>query len=163
MFTDSPEVNTVPAMPTWLGRRISLTDSPMATRENSSWVLSSCRKRVERSAFSMAVASFITLDSRAPSSSSDVTSVTMFRNFCSWARLACMVSTSWVLCRAMAAWVVRVSRVRRSASPKLPLCLFRHWMTPITSPLAVRTGAAAMLRVSKPVSSSTRALKRGSS
>ena len=162
MFTVLAVVNTAPAMPRWLGSLISPTASPMAMRENSSAVFSSLRKSVERSAFSIRVASAITLLRSAPSSSSEVTSATMSRNSISCWRVFCMRSTNWVLWSATAACVVMAARSSRSSAVKVPSSLLRHWMTPIISPFSFLTGAHRMLLVRKPVCSSIALLKRSS-
>ena len=73
-----------------------------------------------------------------------------------------MRSTNWVLWRATAACVVIASTIDRSSSVNSPSFLLRAWMTPITSPRTVRTGAHRMLRVRKPVCSSTERLNRSS-
>ena len=115
MISPLPDWNTAPAMPVVFNILISPMESPMATRENSSSVLSSLRNSVERSALSIRVASLITLANNVPSSSSDVTSDTTSRNSISLARFFCIRSTNWVLCIATAAWVAMASIRFRSS------------------------------------------------
>ena len=106
--------------------------------------------------------SLITLLNSAPSSSSEVTSVTMSRNSISCSRDFFIFSTNCVLCRATDACVVMASSRFRSSSENIPFFLFSTWMTPMMSPLTVRTGAQRIFRVRNPVCSSTLRLKRSS-
>ena len=159
MFTDWPLVNTAPAMPRWLGKRIWVAWMPSPTMDHSSPVFSSFKNRVERSALSILVASPMTLRNSVPSSISEVTSATTFKNSSSLAREACIFSTNWAPERAMAACMAMASRSFRSSRLKSPSFLFSTWATPMTSPLTVRMGAQTMLRVTNPVSRSTSWLK----
>ena len=52
MISAAPAPNTAPAMPASAGMRISVTPSPLSTRENNSPVSRSCRNSVARSASS---------------------------------------------------------------------------------------------------------------
>jgi hypothetical protein len=157
-----PLVNTAPAMPRWLGRRISPTLLPMATRENSSLFFSSFRNSEARSACSMRAASLTTLASIVLRSMSWVTSETRSRNFSSFWRTAAIRSSCWALRSVMATCVVMASSRCRSASSNAPSVLLSICRTPSISPFTLRTGAHRMLLVTKPVSWSMARLKRGS-
>ena len=75
-----PEVKTLPAIPAVFGNLISPIPSPIATLEKSSFVFSSFKNNVALSAFSILVASSITLFRRALKSISAVTSETILIN-----------------------------------------------------------------------------------
>ena len=153
---------TAPAMPALLGRRISPIPSPIATRENNSLVLKSFRNSVARSAFSIFVASTMTRWSSEPSSISDVTSATTSRNFISFSRDLTISSIPWAFWSDTAAWSVIPCTISRSSLVNLPRFLFRIWITPITSPRTVLTGAQTMFLVTYPVCSSILELNRSS-
>jgi hypothetical protein len=162
MLIALPEVNTAPAMPRWLGRRICTDSRPWPTSDQSSLVFSSLRNSVERSALSRRVASPITFCSSEPSLMSAVTSETTSMNSISWRRMACMRSMNCALCRASVPWLVMASSRFRSCLVNLPVRLFSVCATPMISPLTVRIGTHRMLRVVKPVCSSIERLKRSS-
>lgn len=147
MFTDLPEVKTAPAIPMWLGSRISVAPSPSPILEKSSFVFSSLRNSVERSALSMRVASDMTLPRSMPRSISAVTSETRLKNSISWEWKRFIFSPYCVLCRTIDTWVVIISRSCMSRFVKWPRCLFRAWATPMTSPLIVRMGTQRIERV----------------
>src|SRR5258706_979799 len=162
MLIDFPDMNTAPAMPRWFGKRICCDSSPCPTSDHSSPLLSSFRKSVERSAFSMRVASPMTRFSSDPSLMSAVTSETTSTNSISWARTAFIRSMNCALCNASVPCVVIASSTVRSRCVKRPLRLFSACATPINSPFTVRMGTHRMLRVTNPVCSSMDRLNRSS-
>jgi len=89
------------------------------------------RKRVERSAWSILVASDMTLLRMAPKSISEVISETTLKNSISCARNFFIRSMNWVLWRAMAAWVVKASKRARSPLLNCPFSLVKNLATPI--------------------------------
>jgi hypothetical protein len=124
--------------------------------------LLSLRKRVERSAFKSAVTEVMIFWSSGPSWISFETSETTSMNFDSCSRERWADSMNMVLCKTMEAWRHMASMRTRSALVNSPPFLLSTWVTPRISPRIVLTGAHNMLRVLKPVRSSTDRLNRSS-
>ena len=156
MFTVFCEVNTAPAMPKWLGKRIWVAPRPVPNSDHSCLVFSSLRNKVARSASSILVTEAMIFCSKGPRLISAESSDTTLRKSISWARFFSMSSINWKVFRAKAAWLVMAPRISRSALSKWPRCLLSIWATPITWPVGMRMGAHRMLRVLKPVCWSTR-------
>ncbi len=164
MFTVSPEVNTAPAIPALLGRRISMAPSPAPIIEKSSPFFSSLRKSVERSESIIFVAWNMTFCKIFPRSISEVMSATISKSSFSFSRALFIRSTIWVVSKPTAACVV-TSFTNISSSMvngMVPSSLLRSWATPMISPLTVRIGTQRILSVMYPVFSSMLLSKRSS-